>query len=199
VKFLRLAAVAGIAWGTICVAQDPDAPKPLPGFGAPVLTQLEDGWYKATFKEVGMTLELPGKPSKGSLDEVWDDQSRKEVAGWAAYDYESPSVGGGIYAYSYRNKVQYSIQERAVWDADQMKQDPGYERVNVKSTPFKGTGFTGITSLITYVYGGDLGATESLFIDRGGKSIIIRGGYWQSGRKAASAAMQRIFKSVRFN
>lgn len=117
------------------------APPTLPGYGKPVDESKTDekkateddgkGWRRWRFDELGISIELPGKPEAKPIED-WTDEDLKTCAAYANYEGEEEFVGYDLVVYKPTPGSETTLEE----DADSNKgtlDDP--ESAKEKRTP----------------------------------------------------------------
>lgn len=164
------------------------------GFGKPSVSPLEEGWWKHSFSELDLSLELPGNAVPTRRD--WREGHETGISETADYVVSSTSAMIELGAYwmtdqpgdNLEDLMEYNLQdpERAT--------QPGFriERLMIDGHP-------AVLSEGTAMSEGRKSYFHILYIQRGNGLYYLQSSYWLQNQPEAQDEWKRMLKSLRFD
>lgn len=120
---LALCVVFGVVYGVFFVNQLRSQPKPAPEIPPKVIKKHEDGWVCVQLDTIGLTLDMPTKPSR----EESNKEGKSALSTYNSFaSYAATNLHDSVYVFAYTNKFRglMELGEDANDYIDQYREDP---------------------------------------------------------------------------
>jgi hypothetical protein len=159
-----------------------------------MVSKSDTGWAKVKLPDIGITLDLPKWPTEAPME--FDEDSRKTIKGWAAYDFASNKLAGDIYCYEGQEESSFSAEEMRDQEEESYGDERQYGNVKAEKGEFLVSGDKVLTLSVTYLEGIDPAAARCFFWKSGSKVGVMRLSWWASDDTDAKAIAERIRSSL---